>query len=265
MHNYLESVDEKIKDTRKNLDRYIEGKNVLEKIIAYKEIVDGFKRLLNLDLYVEVNGLNEMDFDTLDEIKVYTEESIKSMLDDPNEVADMYLSKYEEYLDIFDSKDIRYTDIFITSYNDGVFLKYDKYMEGLLKLWKAKYLDDVNLVFPLIKFHNERKDFIKTITEDDIYPDVITIRPGVSAWYHDYDRVYKRSDDYKISPAVINVNDFVEVVKDRGLEVYFNNNDYIEDTAFDSIVTYQKEGPFYESLSVVYDKPLDYKPKRLVK
>lgn len=265
MDKYLELIDDKIYSSQVNLNRYMEGKNVLNQIIGFKETFDGIRDRFDLDLYVEVRGLNEIDFDDIYGTKIYTPEMIEQMIEDPNEIANKYVSTYKEYLDKYDLDGVEYTDIFMNSYSNGVFLKYEKYMEGLFRLWKAKYLDDVNELFPLIPFHSERGKFIKTITDDDLYRDIVTVQPKVSGWYHDYNFMRKRTEDDKMFNAVINVNDFVSAAKECGLEVYFNDEDYVGKTPFEFIVTNQKEGPFSEKFSIVYSKPLDYKPKRLVK
>ncbi len=264
MEEYFDMIEKKVNKTEFNLNRYKEGKRILEIIIEIKEAIDELSDIYGNDLYVEVNGLDNMDID-VNEVAIYSSSTIDNSVIDSNKAAEIFINKYREMQYRLDLNHTVYSDISMISYSDSVFLKYEKYMEGILRLWRAKYLDDVSELFPLISFHNERMNFIKTITSDDIYQDVLRIKPKAAAWDEDSYYVRKKTDDEEMSSVLVHFNDFINVVDENGLDVYYNHIPPSEDVPFDNIIKCQKEGAIEQSLEIVYSKPLSYRPKRLVK
>lgn len=262
MKKYLNEIDEKIDDCQKILERSIEGKNVLERMLAFKEVIDRFNDLYKINLYVEVDGLMNIDPKNIDNIKIYNEEMINEKIDDSKEVYDEYMKELDNYIDKLNGNNLSYTDVVIGSNNNGLFMKYDKYMEGLFRLWKAKYIDENNMLFPLTEYNREKNEFLKSLTNDDFYRDIVKINAKIFAFD---DEVWdKRGSDVSLDEKVVHFNDFVSNIDD-GLGIYYDCDLPIEDIPFDNILLYQKKGLFDQQFDIVCDNPENYKSKRLVK
>ena len=263
MESYLKEIDVKINDCHKLLDRSIEGKNILERMLAFKETVDKFNNIYKMNLYVEINGLMNINPSNTDNIHIYTEEMIKEKLDDSKEVYDSYIKELDSFIDKLNENNLPFTDVVIGSDNNGLFMKYEKYMEGLFRLWKAKYIDEDNMLFPLTEFHREQSGFLKSLTSDDFYSDVVKIKANIFAF--DDEDWNKRGDELSLEEKIVHFNDFVSNINDD-LNVYYDCDLPMEDIPFDNILLYQKRGLFDQHFDIVCDDPDNYKSKkRLVK
>jgi hypothetical protein len=140
-------------------------------------------------------------------------------------------------------------------------------MEGILRIWKAKYLDETNEVFPLMKYNLERWNFKKGLSVDDFYKDVVVIKSKMYAF--DEDEWYKIGREEELDKIVVHFNDFVNNFGNGELEVYYDGYfEASEDVPFDNIVLGQREGCFNQRLDLVYDVPIEVfeeRNKRLLK
>ena len=263
MKSYLKEIDEKMNDYQKLLDRSIEGKNVLEKMIAFKDTVGRFNDIYEMNLYVEIDGLMNIDPRNIDTVNIYSEEMIKEKLDDSKEVYDSYIKELDSFIDKLNENNLPFTDVVIGSDNNGLFMKYEKYMEGLFRLWKAEFIDEKNMAFPLTEFHREQSEFLKSLTSDDFYSDVVKIKANIFAF--DDELWDKRGDELSLEEKLVHFNDFVSNIND-GLNVYYDCDLPMEDIPFENILLYQKLGLFDQHFDIVCDDLDNYKSKkRLVK
>lgn len=261
MDDYLEEINKAISDNQRKKEIYLEGKNILEKICGIQSGVELLRNDIQGDLYVLVRGLKELSIDDVDDFKIFNAEAIDDMINNSKEVVDMYISKYKGFKEELDRDFGTYTNIALASNNNGLFLKYDKYMEGILRLWKAKYLGDQDALFPMIRCDEARRNFKKELTADDFYKDVVVINSKMFAY--DEDEWYKINREEDFDEVVVNFNDFIDRISDSELEVYYDG--YWEakyDIPFENIFMGQKNGCLDQRFDLIYEVPLEELEKR---
>ncbi len=261
MDDYLEEINKAISDNQRKKEIYLEGKNILEKIWGIQFGVELLRNDIHDDLYVLVRGLNDLSIDDIDDFKIYNGEAIDDMINNTKEVSNMYISKYMDFKEELDRDFGTYTNIALASNNNGLFLKYDKYIEGILRLWKAKYLGEQNELFPMIRLDEERWIFKKELTLDDFYKDVVVIKSKMFAY--DEDEWYKINREEELDEVVVNFNDFIDRISDSELEVYYDG--YWEakyDIPFENIFMGQKNGCLDQRFDLIYEVPLEELEKR---
>lgn len=225
------------------INKLKEEKLILEKISNYKNIINS----TNDKLYVKVNGLGDICSRSILSSELVDSLYIDNLISDNS----LYIDTINDTKNHLDNNNLDYVDISIDSIDNGLFLDGRVYLNEIIKLYKIEY----NILFDNTKYNDEINRFIKSVSKEDFYSDVVVINPYLRIFELDGNSDYESN----LGEVVVHFNDYVDNILKNNYKIYYN--EYLYDKSnlshFDILLNSQRTG-YGQYFDVTYENPNYY-------